>query len=407
MQYEKLSILTLTSRTQMGTDTDASGDYALATGDGTTASGDYSTSFGKDTTASGEYSYSGGYMTKARGAFSTAIGYQADAIHDYSFVWADGWPIETTAQKQFVVYARGGIRLLGGAIEGNGSSITNLDGANVQAGTIDVLSLDSGVQSSLGLADSAVQVEADTNALAVIATHINDTTDAHVASAISATGTYANVQLAVNAIGSGSSLTNNAGTSVTLAQTNATSASTSDVETYTAKAVEQAITLRGGGSGGGGSANSVQVGVGNWITDIGVYSATGEANGAVVPYFFAGVTESASLIAHKYNGTTAGGQDYWQDIDCPTNGAGSLRIVGGIFNGDSHSANLTFVRQGLYIYETNGLIAQLSLQPSASNTLENFTVNFTNTTDHIRLWWWPATSYTNLPAIGTGRITWE
>ena len=39
----------------------------------------------------------------------------------------------------------------------NGASITNLNGANIQTGTIDVLQLDAGVQTSLALADSAMQ----------------------------------------------------------------------------------------------------------------------------------------------------------------------------------------------------------------------------------------------------------
>jgi hypothetical protein len=54
------------------------------------------------------------------------MGQVAYATNDNTFVWSDGTPIGSTTNKQFTVYASNGIRLLGGPIEGDGSSLTNI-----------------------------------------------------------------------------------------------------------------------------------------------------------------------------------------------------------------------------------------------------------------------------------------
>jgi hypothetical protein len=65
----------------------------------------------------------------------------------------------------------------------------------------------------------------------IAAAHIADTTAAHPASAISCTGTYSTVQAAINAMGTGSGVTNNAGTAITLANTNRITAIETSVPT--------------------------------------------------------------------------------------------------------------------------------------------------------------------------------
>ncbi len=91
----------------------ASGPFSTAMGFNTTASGFRSTAMGYDTIASGESSTAMGFDTKASGFYSTAMGSHANALHNDSFVWADGTAAEfnSTAASQFSIRARGGLRL--------------------------------------------------------------------------------------------------------------------------------------------------------------------------------------------------------------------------------------------------------------------------------------------------------
>ena len=81
-------------------------------------------------TASGEGSWAH-FQATASGEGSFAIGPGAKATNGYDFVWSDGTAIGSTAGNQFTVYARNGIRLLGGPITGNGSNMTNVNAATL------------------------------------------------------------------------------------------------------------------------------------------------------------------------------------------------------------------------------------------------------------------------------------
>ena len=111
-----------------GSQTTASGNYSHAEGYQTIALGDYSHAEGYDTTASGESSHAEGLLTTASGDYSHAGGRGATAGHDTTWVWSSSTapPFASTAPAQFAVYATGGIRLLGSAISGNGSGLTDL-----------------------------------------------------------------------------------------------------------------------------------------------------------------------------------------------------------------------------------------------------------------------------------------
>lgn len=67
----------------------ATGEKAVALGDGTTASGDYSTALGKDTVANGNYATAMGYLSRATGDYSFAAGNDANATGIESI--AMGW----------------------------------------------------------------------------------------------------------------------------------------------------------------------------------------------------------------------------------------------------------------------------------------------------------------------------
>jgi len=117
-----------------GYSTTASGVASHAEGGGAVASGAYSHAEGYSTTASGAYSHAEGYSTTASGTASHAAGLQANAAHDYTWVWSDGNdgnPFSSTANNQFSVYAANGIRLLGGPIYGNGVGLTNIAATNL------------------------------------------------------------------------------------------------------------------------------------------------------------------------------------------------------------------------------------------------------------------------------------
>lgn len=55
----------------------------------------------------------GGLLNRADGQFSIAAGHQAHALHDGSFVWADGHPdtVASTETNQFTLRATGGVRI--------------------------------------------------------------------------------------------------------------------------------------------------------------------------------------------------------------------------------------------------------------------------------------------------------
>ncbi|MBM4154117.1 MAG: hypothetical protein FJ221_03715 [Lentisphaerae bacterium] len=69
----------------------------------------------------------------AAGQYSIALGYGAYAQHDRAFVWAGSSEtgMASTTPGQFVVYAPGGIHLLGGTIHGNGSTLTGINASNL------------------------------------------------------------------------------------------------------------------------------------------------------------------------------------------------------------------------------------------------------------------------------------
>lgn len=125
-----------------GRDTIVSGIYAHAEGDGGmsigqsshveghdgVASGTASHSEGEQTIASGaachaegERSVAAGRAAHAEGAYCVASGYcshaagrYAVAIHSNVYVWSDGFAYTSTDHRQYIIYARGGIYLMGG-----------------------------------------------------------------------------------------------------------------------------------------------------------------------------------------------------------------------------------------------------------------------------------------------------
>ncbi len=100
---------------------------AHAEGSGTAAFGIAAHAEGGETVAAGYYSHAQGFRTMALGDFSHAAGRNARASHNSTYVWSSsGATVNSTAANQFTVYASGGIRLLGGVIEGDGSGLYNL-----------------------------------------------------------------------------------------------------------------------------------------------------------------------------------------------------------------------------------------------------------------------------------------
>ncbi len=89
----------------------ASGFASTALGNGTTASGEASTAMGANSIAAGYGSTAIGVGVRASGYASVAMGIQAQALYDYSFVWADDGedPFASTNGKQFLVRASGGV----------------------------------------------------------------------------------------------------------------------------------------------------------------------------------------------------------------------------------------------------------------------------------------------------------
>ena len=117
-----------------GITTTAANVASHAEGNGTSSGGIGSHAEGYQTIANNSASHAQGYITKALNQASHSAGIYATAQHDYSWVWngdqtgmSEASPFVSTAASQFSVNATGGIRLLGSAISGNGSGLTNLN----------------------------------------------------------------------------------------------------------------------------------------------------------------------------------------------------------------------------------------------------------------------------------------
>ena len=82
------------------------------------------------TSASGFASHAEGGNSIASGNYSHAAGANASATNNNTYVWSDGAYVGSTTNNQYSVYADNGIRLLGGAISGNGSGLTNINATN-------------------------------------------------------------------------------------------------------------------------------------------------------------------------------------------------------------------------------------------------------------------------------------
>ena len=101
------------SATAMGQTTTASGDYSTAMGQGTYASGNAAIAMGYQATAAGDFSTAMGLSSSASNYCSTAMGYAAQAIHDGTFVWADGSGnnFSSTTNNEFSVRAQNGVHI--------------------------------------------------------------------------------------------------------------------------------------------------------------------------------------------------------------------------------------------------------------------------------------------------------
>jgi len=93
---------------------DTLGDFSHAEGYDSEAGGIGSHAEGASS-AYGYASHSEGSGT-ATGDFSHAAGNSASATNDYAFVWSDGTSFGSTTNRQFSVFARSGIRLMGGEV---------------------------------------------------------------------------------------------------------------------------------------------------------------------------------------------------------------------------------------------------------------------------------------------------
>ena len=89
------------------------------------------------TSASGFASHAEGGNSIASGNYSHAAGANASATNNNTYVWSDGTYVGSTTNNQYSVYADNGIRLLGGAISGNGSGLTNINATNNGLATTD------------------------------------------------------------------------------------------------------------------------------------------------------------------------------------------------------------------------------------------------------------------------------
>lgn len=76
----------------------------------------------------------GGEENVASGSYSWAAGRCARAIHEGAFVWSDSGTnlFQSVTSNEFAVYARGGLRLVGGRFIGDGGGLTNLAAGIVQ-----------------------------------------------------------------------------------------------------------------------------------------------------------------------------------------------------------------------------------------------------------------------------------
>jgi hypothetical protein len=128
---------------------------AVGGGIGNSAGGSYATvGGGSQNSAVGAYSVvPGGNNNFASGQYSFAAGQFADALHDGAFVWADSTigNFPSTGNDQFLIRAAGGVGIgknnpssaldVSGTVtatgfSGNGSGLTNLNGAQINTGTV-------------------------------------------------------------------------------------------------------------------------------------------------------------------------------------------------------------------------------------------------------------------------------
>ena len=116
-----------------GSFTEATNSNAHAEGYNTKAYGNSSHAEGYGTRASNLSSHAEGLNTTASGYASRAAGADANATNDYTYVWSDGTTFGSTATAQYSAFAGNGFRFLGGAIEGNGGGLTNLNGRYITA----------------------------------------------------------------------------------------------------------------------------------------------------------------------------------------------------------------------------------------------------------------------------------
>ena len=111
--------------TAMGYSTNASANFSTAMGQDTTASGYASTAMGRVTTASAFYSTAMGHNTTASGDYSTAMGYNTTASGDYSTAMGN-----TTTASGYASTAMGrGIEASG--INSVAIALADMDGATV------------------------------------------------------------------------------------------------------------------------------------------------------------------------------------------------------------------------------------------------------------------------------------
>jgi hypothetical protein len=100
------------------------------------ATGMVSHAEGLYTKAYGDASHAEGVDTEAIGYASHAAGQNASATNDNTYVWSDGASISSTTTNQVTIHALNGIRLLGGAIEGDGSKLVNVDASTFAGNTV-------------------------------------------------------------------------------------------------------------------------------------------------------------------------------------------------------------------------------------------------------------------------------
>jgi len=87
---------------------------------------------------------------------SIQMGPNAVALHTNTFIWSDGTPFGSSAEKQFSAFAENGFWFMGGAIYGNGVGLTNLDISMAASGSITSDKLADGAVTASKLATGSV-----------------------------------------------------------------------------------------------------------------------------------------------------------------------------------------------------------------------------------------------------------